>query len=42
MLSLFDKYGLKYVYREGKVGHTWDSWRTHLWAFAPLLFRDAK
>lgn len=42
MLEMFDKYGLKYEFREGKGGHAWDSWRNHLWAFAPLLFREAK
>jgi enterochelin esterase-like enzyme len=42
MLEMFDKYGLKYDYREGKGGHAWDSWKNHLWAFAPLLFPPAK
>ena len=42
MLEMFDKYGLKYEYREGKGGHTWDSWRNHLYVFAPLLFPPAK
>lgn len=42
MLEMFDKYGLKYVYREGPGGHDWTSWRNHLWVFAPLLFRDPK
>lgn len=38
MLKLFDKYGVKYEYVEGKVGHTWESWRNHLYVFAPLVF----
>jgi enterochelin esterase-like enzyme len=42
MLQMFDKYGLKYEYREGKGGHTWDSWRSHLFVFAPLLFREKR
>ncbi|MEO2091518.1 MAG: alpha/beta hydrolase-fold protein [Gemmataceae bacterium] len=39
MLKLFDKYGVKYEYVEGKVGHTWESWRNHLYVFAPLAFK---
>jgi hypothetical protein len=35
----FDK-KFRYAYNEGKGGHTWDSWRNHLFVFAPLLFRD--
>lgn len=42
MLEMFDKYGVKYDYREGKGGHDWGSWKNHLWVFAPLLFRDLK
>ena len=42
MLEMFDKYKLRYVYNEGKGGHTWDSWKNHLFVFAPLLFRDEK
>lgn len=42
MLQMVDRYGLEYAYREGKGGHTWESWKNHLWAFAPLLFGDAK
>jgi GH35 family endo-1,4-beta-xylanase/enterochelin esterase-like enzyme len=42
MLEMFDKYGLKYEYREGKGGHDWTSWKNHLYVFAPLLFRDGK
>jgi enterochelin esterase family protein len=42
MLAMFDRYGVRYEYREGKGGHAWDSWRNHLWAFAPLLFRGEK
>ena len=42
MLEMFDRYGVKYVYQEGKGGHTWDSWKNHLYVFAPLLFRDGK
>lgn len=40
MLEMFDRYGLKYQYREGKGGHVWESWRNHLWVFAPLLFSE--
>lgn len=39
---MFDKYGLKYEYREGKGGHEWASWKNHLYLFAPLLFPPAK
>ena len=42
MLEMFDKYKLKYEYREGKGGHAWDSWRNHLYVFTPLLFPTAK
>ena len=42
MLEMFDRYGLKYDYREGRGGHTWDSWKNHLYVFAHLLFRDGK
>ena len=42
MLEMFDKYKLRYVYNEGKGGHTWDSWKNHLFVFAPLLFRGDK
>lgn len=42
MLELFDKYKLRYEYREGKGGHDWASWKNHLYAFAPLLFPPAK
>lgn len=42
MLEMFDKYGVKYEYREGKGGHDWASWKNHLYVFAPLLFRDGK
>ncbi|HVK12414.1 MAG TPA: endo-1,4-beta-xylanase [Gemmataceae bacterium] len=42
MLEMFDKYKLRYVFNEGKGGHTWDSWKNHLFVFAPLLFRDDK
>src|SRR4051794_24614996 len=42
MLEMFDKYKVRYVYREGKGGHTWESWRNHLFVFAPLLFRDGE
>jgi enterochelin esterase-like enzyme len=41
MLEMFDKYKVRYVYKEGKGGHTWESWRNHLFVFAPLLVRDA-
>ena len=42
MLEMFDRYRLRYTYHEGKGGHTWDSWKNHLFVFAPLLFRDEK
>lgn len=42
MLAMFDKYGLKYEYREGQGGHDWASWKNHLYVFAPLLFPAAE
>ena len=42
MLAMFDRYGVRYAYSEGRGGHSWDSWRNHLYVFAPLLFREAK
>ena len=42
MLEMFDKYKLRYTYNEGKGGHAWDSWKNHLYVFAPLLFMDGK
>ncbi|MFO0876891.1 MAG: endo-1,4-beta-xylanase [Gemmataceae bacterium] len=42
MLEMFDRYGLRYTYNEGRGGHTWDSWKNHLYVFAPLLFRDGR
>ncbi len=42
MLAMFDKYGIKYQFVEGKGGHDWKSWRNHLWVYTPLLFRDGK
>ena len=39
---MFDKYELKYEYREGKGGHEWAGWKNHLYVFAPLLFPPAK
>jgi enterochelin esterase-like enzyme len=42
MLEMFDKYKLKYEYREGKGGHEWARWKNHLYVFAPLLFPPAK
>lgn len=42
MLEMFDKYKLKYEYREGKGDHSWPSWRNHLYVFAPLLFPPSK
>jgi enterochelin esterase-like enzyme len=37
--ALWDKHGLKYIYRESEGGHTWANWRAYLNEFAPLLFR---
>jgi hypothetical protein len=42
MLEMFDKYKIRYVYKEGKHSVAWDSWRNDLFVFAPLLFRDVK
>ena len=39
MLEMFDRYGLRYEYREGEAGRDWKSWRNHLYVFAPVLFR---
>ena len=41
-LELFDKYKIRYVYVEGKGVHGWETARNDLFAFAPLLFHDAK
>jgi enterochelin esterase-like enzyme len=43
-LPLLDQYGIMYTYVPGpEIGaiyaHVWDTWRHHLLAFAPLLFR---
>jgi enterochelin esterase-like enzyme len=37
--ALWDKHGLKYVYRESEGGHTWMNWRAYLNEFVPLLFK---
>ena len=37
---MFDKFKVRYAYNEGRGGHTWDSWRNHLFVFAPLLFQE--
>lgn len=39
MRAMFDKLGLKYVYRESGDGHVWKNWRLYLSEFAPLLFK---
>ena len=41
-LRLFDKYRIPYVYVEGKGLHNWETAKNDLFAFAPLVFRDAK
>ena len=41
-LKLFDKYKIRYVYVEGKGLHNWETARNDLFAFVPLVFRDAK
>ena len=43
-LAFYDQHGIKYRYVDGPSigavgGHVWDTWRKHLNAFAPLLFR---
>ena len=38
-LALFDRYGIRYAYKETEGGHTWPNWRAYLSEFAPLLFR---
>jgi len=43
-LALLDQYGIKYTYVPGaqigaNYGHVWDTWRKHLYNFAPLLFK---
>ena len=43
-LAFFDQHGIKYQYVDGPsigavYGHVWDTWRKHLLAFAPILFR---
>ncbi len=35
-----DKAGIRHTWLEGPGLHDWQVWRTHLHAFAPLLFRD--
>ena len=42
MLEMFDKYKVKYEYRQGTGEHSWPSWKNHLYVFAPLLFPPAK
>jgi hypothetical protein len=39
-LRVFDKYGIPYVYRQGKGLHNWETARNDLFLFTPLLFRD--
>jgi enterochelin esterase-like enzyme len=39
-LRLFDKYAIRYVYKEGKGLHDWETARNDLFVFAPLIFRD--
>ena len=36
------EFGTIIAYNEGKGGHTWDSWKNHLFVFAPLLFWNEK
>jgi len=43
-LGMFDQFNINYTYVDGPsigavYGHIWDTWRHHLLAFAPLLFR---
>ena len=40
--ELLDKYRIPYTYVEGKGLHDSETSRNDLFAFAPLLFRDAK
>lgn len=39
MMALFDKFGVKYNYRETEGSHTFLVWRENLAYLAPLLFR---
>jgi enterochelin esterase family protein len=39
MMSLFEKQGIKFNYRETEGGHTFLVWRENLAYIAPLLFR---
>lgn len=39
MMAMFDKYGVKYNYRETEGSHTFLVWRENLAYLAPLLFR---
>ncbi len=43
-VTLLDQYGIKYTYVPGPTigaiyGHVWDTWRKHVFTFAPLLFK---
>jgi enterochelin esterase family protein len=38
-VALFEKHGLKPVYKETDGGHTWICWQRYLNEFAPMLFR---
>jgi hypothetical protein len=40
-LELFDKDKIQYVYQEGKGFHCWETARNDLFAFVPLVFREA-
>jgi enterochelin esterase-like enzyme len=39
-LRLFKKYNIPYIYGEGKGLHDWETARSDLFLFAPLVFRD--
>ncbi|UWX53886.1 alpha/beta hydrolase-fold protein [Maribacter litopenaei] len=39
MMAMFDEFGIKYIYKNGKGGHTFRAWRRNLHDFAPLLFK---
>ena len=36
---MFDRHGIRYVYRESDGGHTWINWRRYLNELAPMLFQ---
>ena len=41
-LALLDKHGIRYEFHPTPGGHDWPTWKHHLHAFAPRLFREEK